>query len=335
MNYGHLLALTTDDGIYEHCSGQSPLPEHGYCVDDVARVAVVIARDETAPADVEAVIDLGLHFLAHAQHADGTLTNRLSTSGYWFGDRGLGDHWGRALWAWGTIVGHSSDLDRIELALNAFRHSSVRRSPFLRPMAHAALGAAEYLRRFPGNPDALDLLADTRARLLRNQMRSMPWPEPTLTYANAVLPHALIVAGTHLNEPKTLRHGLTMLEWLVELQTRDDHLSPVSTSGWELGDRLPAFDQQPLEVAHLVVACLAAYEATGNTHWLETARLGGLWFYGLNAVGARMHDPRSGGGFDGLTPNGVNPNCGTESTLAYLSTVNQLRLHREDLKVLS
>ena len=37
MNYDHLLALTTPSGIFEHCMEQAPLPEHGYCVDDVAR----------------------------------------------------------------------------------------------------------------------------------------------------------------------------------------------------------------------------------------------------------------------------------------------------------
>ena len=33
-----------------------------------------------------------------------------------------------------------------------------------------------------------------------------------------------------------------------------------------------------------------------------------------------MWDPNTGGGFDGLTPNGPNLNQGTESTLALLST---------------
>jgi len=38
-----------------------------------------------------------------------------------------------------------------------------------------------------------------------------------------------------------------------------------------------------------------------------------------------MWDPGTGGGFDGLTPQGPNLNQGTESTLALLSTLQHAR----------
>jgi hypothetical protein len=334
MNYRHLLALTTQDGVHEHCTGQTPLPEHGYCVDDVARALIVLARDPRPPTDADGIIDVSLDFLARSQHIDGSVDNRMSVDGTWSGVPGVGDHWGRALWAWGTVVGRSDDLERIERAVGAFRISSATRSPFLRSMAHAALGAAEYLRRFPHNTAALDLLADARNAALRKRAKSMPWPEPELTYANALIPHAVISAGMYLGEADTVDHGLSMLEWLADLQTRDGHLSPVGNSGWAPGDHLPSFDQQPLEVSHFVDACFAAYDATADTCWLHMARMAGLWFYGVNDVGVWMHEPRTGAGYDGLTPDGHNPNCGAESTLAYLSTLGQLESHRETLRSL-
>lgn len=333
MNYDHLLALTTPRGVFEHCTGQTPLPEHGYCVDDVARALIVVARDPSPPEEVDRVADTCLDFLAAAQHVDGSITNRQSVDGIWSGGGDVGDHWGRALWAWGTVVGRSSDLDRIERSVGAFRLSSSKRSPFLRSMAHAALGAAEYLRRFPSNTSALDLLADTRNLALRRRDASMPWPESRLTYANAVIPQAVIAAGLHLDETDTLEYGLEMLDWLTGLQSPDGHLSPVGNGGWAPGDPLPAFDQQPLEVAHLVDACLTAFDATSDTRWLDIARRGAMWFYGVNDVGTWMHDPRTGAGFDGLTPTGPNPNCGAESTLAYLSTVGQLSTYLDSLRV--
>lgn len=333
MNYGHLLALSTERGIYEHCHGQTPLPEHGYCVDDVARALIVIERDPSAPAEIARVGQTCLDFLAASQCTDGSIVNRRSVDGTWTGEPEVADHWGRALWAWGTVVGQSDDLDRIERSVGAFQLSSGRRSPFLRSMAHAALGADEYLRRFPSNASALDLLADARTLALRSRDSFIPWPEPRLTYANAVIPHAVIAAGLHLDEPDTLDHGLEMLTWLTRLQSPRGHISPVGSSGWAPGDALPAFDQQPLEVAHLVDACVTAFDATSDTYWLDIARRGAMWFYGVNDVGAWMHDPRTGAGFDGLTPDGHNRNCGAESTLAYLSTVGQLATCLDSLRV--
>lgn len=333
MNYDHLLTLATPQGVYEHCSGQTPLPHHGYCVDDVARALIVIARDPSPPPEVARVADTCLDFLSAAQQVDGAIINRQSVDGVWTGEPDVGDHWGRALWAWGTVVGRSSDLDQIERSVGAFRLSSGTRSPFLRSMAHAALGAAEYLRRFPTSTSALDLLADARNLLLRRRDSRIPWPESRLTYANAVIPHAVIAAGLHLNELDTLEQGLDMLEWLTQLQTPEGHLSPIGNVGWSPGDPVPLFDQQPLEVSHLIDAWMMAFDATSDSQWLEWARLGTLWFYGVNDLGVWMHDPRTGAGFDGLTPTGPNPNCGAESTLAYLAAVGQVGAYHDALQV--
>jgi hypothetical protein len=44
------------------------------------------------------------------------------------------------------------------------------------------------------------------------------------------------------------------------------------------------------------------------------------WFEGCNDVGCVMYDANTGGGYDGLTPDGPNWNQGAESTLALIST---------------
>ena len=43
------------------------------------------------------------------------------------------------------------------------------------------------------------------------------------------------------------------------------------------------------------------------------------WFHGRNDVGVALYDPDTGAGYDGLEPDGVNRNCGAESTLAALA----------------
>lgn len=331
MNYQHLLRLSSPLGIYQRCEGRVPLIHFGFRVDDVARTLIVIERDREAPEAVRDISETCMNFLADAQSSNGLIASRRTNKGDWHGEIGIGDHWGLALWAWGTVIGHSDNLDFLERAIECFHRSAQSRTPLMRPMAYAALGAAEYVQRFPANDTALDLLADTKSRLSRDVTQGWPWPESRLTYINAVLPHALIVAGHHLGDQATLSQGLMMLEWLVALETRDGYLSPVTSSGWSPGDDLPTFHQQPIEVAHLVDACIDAHHITGDDRWLEPARLGGLWFYGLNDSGVWMHDPQSGAGYDGLNVYGRKDVQGAEATLAYLSTVGQLHRHRQEL----
>ena len=76
-----------------------------------------------------------------------------------------------------------------------------------------------------------------------------PWPEPRLTYANAVLPEVLLAAGAALDLPLVTADGLLLLGWLLDAQTRDGHLSVVPVGGRGPADTVPGFDQQPIEVA--------------------------------------------------------------------------------------
>jgi len=65
---------------------------------------------------------------------------------------------------------------------------------------------------------------------------------------------------------------------------------------------------------------------TGDTEWRYGVDLAVDWFAGANDVGVMMSDPVSGGGFDGLTPDGPNLNQGAESTIALISTMQHRRL---------
>ena len=63
-----------------------------------------------------------------------------------------------------------------------------------------------------------------------------PWPAPRLSYANAAIAEAVIVAGARLGEDAVLRNGLRMLEWLLAVETRNGHLSVVPAGGWGRGE---------------------------------------------------------------------------------------------------
>ena len=153
--------------------------------------------------------------------------------------------------------------------------------------------------------------------------RSWVWPEPCLRYANATLAEALIAAGHALGRSSVTLQGLEMLRWLLGVETAPGHLSVTGASGRCASDRGPQFDQQPIEVAALADACARALAVTGRPVWSAGLRTAVGWFDGDNDAGLPMFDDLTGGGFDGLHRDRVNRNQGAESTLAYVSTMQQ------------
>ncbi|MFB7893285.1 hypothetical protein ACFC1I_13875 [Microbacterium sp. NPDC056044] len=91
------------------------------------------------------------------------------------------------------------------------------------------------------------------------------------------------------------------------------------------GDARRAFDQQPIEAAALAEAATRAFEATGDDRWPMLLRATWNWFEGANDVRIALFDPKTGAGYDGLTPTGRNNNRGAESTLAALATLQCLQ----------
>jgi hypothetical protein len=216
-------------------------------------------------------------------------------------------------------------------ALGGFRLAAQCRSPHIRPMAFAALGAAELLSRRPDEIAARRLLTDTLAAIGEpaDDDSRWPWPEERLSYGNASIAEALIVAGAALPDAAALNRGLDLLEFLLRTETRDGHLSVTPVGGRGRGDAGPGYDQQPIEVAALADACASAFRITLHSFWLTGVRLAWGWFLGDNDSATPMFDPRTGGGYDGLERHGRNLNQGAESTMAMLATAQQYRLISE------
>jgi hypothetical protein len=325
-DFRHLLAMTDVRGTFEHARFAVPRPEHGYCTDDMARVLVVAAREPVPMAGVRDLVRLSLRFLSRAQSLEGAYRNRLGPSGRWLDRPALEDSWGRSIWGLGTAAG-SSGTDWVrQTATSELERAAHRRSRWPRAMAFAAIGAAELLTADPGNPTARALLADAADEMAApNGDAAWPWPETRLAYANAVLPEAMIAAGTVLGRDELVDRGLELLGWLLERETRDGHLSVTAVGGGGRGDVGPRFDQQPIEVATLADACARAATVDDSSRWANGIAAAVAWFLGDNDAQQVMWDPTTGGGYDGLEVDGPNLNQGTESTLALLSTLQHAR----------
>jgi hypothetical protein len=323
----HVARLTDAVGIVEHARGATPQPAVGYCTDDAGRALAVAARLAGEPR-ARRVATVALGFLGRAQLGDGRFRLRFRPRVGW-GDERSDDADGRALLGLGTALGRApwpevraGAAELFDAAARGFRSSHPR------ALAYAALGAVEVLAADPRHAAARHLVADAAERLPeRAADRAWPWPAPRLTYANALLPEALLAVATATGRVGVDR-GLDLLGWLVREETLRGRFSFTPVGGRGPLDPKPAFDQQPIEAWAMADACARAHAVTRDGRWLDALDRAGAWFLGDNDVGVAVFDPATGGGYDGLERDGVNRNQGAESTLAFVATMARVRAAR-------
>jgi hypothetical protein len=152
------------------------------------------------------------------------------------------------------------------------------------------------------------------------------WFEESLAYDNARLSQALIVTGRATHTPSYVNAGTRSLRWLMRLQTtRAGIFRPVGSQSFG-AKRLPprAFDQQPLEAAASIAACVAAWRADGDPAWRAEAARAFAWFLGSNDLSLPLVDVETGSCRDGLHPDRANENRGGESAVSYLLSLAQM-----------
>ncbi len=340
----HLDALTGELGIRQHGTGPLPNPRLGYCTDDVARALVVDllhARGLGWQA-VQLSAWRSLRFLRDAcSPSTRRFRNLRDPDGRWLDERGSEDSQGRALLALGIALREHPDPKFTAGARFVFGIAlpGAQRLNGLRAIASAILACAAAQDSGALEPklqvEADDTLLQLTSKLysaftVAGSTAEWPWPEPVLSYENALLPHALLVGGQRLGGAAAERVALRALDWLTEVQTSPGGaFSPVGNSQWwrQDGPR-STFDQQPIEATAMLLASEAAYAQTSDTRYLDTAERAYGWFLGANDVGVPVADPATGACHDGLGAGGANTSQGAESTLMWLIALEHVRAMR-------
>jgi hypothetical protein len=219
------------------------------------------------------------------------------------------------------------------LAAQLFEQALPGAAEFVSPRAWAftLIGMDQYLQRFGGDRRANQIRESLTARLVQRYSDAATedwhWFEETVSYANAKLPHAMILNGRRLNNEAMLELGLKTLRWLTKLQTSEaGSFLPIGSNGFfPRGKQRAIFDQQPIEAQATISACIEAYQATNDMSWVAEARRAFEWFLGRNDLGLALYDPTTGGCRDGLHVDRLSQNQGAESTLAFLISLAEMQ----------
>jgi len=344
LKLNHLHQMTDDTGMLQHAIFTIPNRGEGYTTDDNARALALAAllepfgKDQPGKSGPTSV-GLYLSFLEHAFNpTEGRFKNFLRYDRRWNEPVGSEDSHGRALWGVGTVLGRSHDQGFRGAAGRLFEFSLPAVLEFNSPRAwaYALLGIQEYLNSYPGDRDAQKVRSALSVRLLEmyESIRRPEWKwfENVLAYGNARLPQALLLVGSACSDDRMISAGLESLDWLSQTQHCDisRHFVPIGSQGFyrQNGEKA-RFDQQPLEAAGAVSACLQAYRVTGDGRWRNEAWSAFNWFLGDNDLQLPLYDSSTGGCRDGLHPDRANENQGAESTLSFLMALLEMRSLQE------
>jgi glycosyltransferase involved in cell wall biosynthesis len=329
----HFRRLTDETGLFQHAKFTVPWREYGYTTDDNARAVIALSKyyAQYPEADALRLFDTYLSFILDSQDSDGAVRNFMDFDRTWRPNEPANDALGRLLWAMGTVMAKPPSPSYLSVIKEYFDRS-VGHVPRQHPrgMAYSILGMSDYLKQFPGASDIkrlLEIAADGLvAQYKENSMPDWQWFEDILTYDNAVLPHALFVAGMVL-ESKTYRQvAEKTCEFLLANTFDGEHFSFIGCNGWyERGGPRASFDQQPLEAGGTVMMLRSAYDATGNSGYLTLQRKAFDWFLGENDLHLPLYDFRTKGCCDGLMAGGVNLNQGAESMVSFLQSLLAIR----------
>ena len=340
LDTSHMLRMTDDTGILQHAIFSVPNSSEGYTTDDNARALIVSTLlDEDAKAEGNprhaSLSHRYLSFLWLAFHNDtGRFRNFLSYDRKWLEDVGSDDSHGRALWALGTVLGHSRNAGLRGAAGRLFEAAAPATLSFTSPRAWAfsILGMQAYLDWFPGDRTIQGARNTLANRLLdiyeRSHSAKWKWFEKSLSYSNARLPQALLLAGWRSDNQRMIEAGMDSLKWLVSEQHRDDPeiFVPIGSNGFFVeGSEKARFDQQPVEACATISACLEVFRLTEERSWLEEAQRVFNWFLGKNDLHVPIYDAATGGCRDGLHPDRINENQGAESTLSFLMALLEMQ----------
>jgi hypothetical protein len=339
--------MTDQTGLFQHSIFTVPNYGEGYTTDDNARALVFTVSHaqrmrrragNRGAAASKPFRDLSSRYLSFLEHsfnpANGRFRNFLAFDRRWNETQGSEDCHGRALWGLGTVLGRSADLGLQSAAGRLFEYSLPGALEFRSPRAWAytLIGTQEYLNSYPGDRDAQKVRSALSRRLLEmyESIRGPDWQwfEDVLAYGNARLPQALLLVGAACQDDRLVSVGLEALDWLLAQQRSesDGHFMPIGSQGfYRRGGERARFDQQPIEAAGAVSACLQAHRITGDSRWQSQAWTAFNWFLGDNDLQLPLYDPATGGCRDGLHPDRANENQGAESTLSFLMALLEMR----------
>ena len=266
---------------------------------------------------VYGIINKYLSFIKLCQQPEGDFLNYIDIENI-FTDQNktsnLDDANGRAIWALGYIISEKESVsEKISSgAINIIRKIIPRIETIhsTRAMAFAIKGL--YLcQRTIKSPENLNLIKTLAGRLVQmyrhESDEKWQWFEGYLTYANSILPEAMLYVWLLTGETIYKEIALSSFNFLLSKTFNENGIEVISNRNWLQRGQIPAhFGEQPIDVAYTIMTLSKFYEVFNDEDYRIKMETAFNWFLGNNRLHQIIYNPCTGGCYDGLEETHVN-----------------------------
>jgi hypothetical protein len=148
------------------------------------------------------------------------------------------------------------------------------------------------------------------------------WFESYLTYANSILPEALLCAWLATGDSVYKKVAKSSFDFLLSKTFKRKSIKVISNKSWlhkgEDTVHIRNGGEQPIDVAYTIIALNKFNDVFTEDEYMDKIEIAFNWFLGNNHLHQIIYNPCTGGCYDGLEENYVNLNQGAESTVSYL-----------------
>jgi len=331
INLEHFKEMTTEVGIIQFSKINQPDLGSGYTLDDNARALIAMCMHYELTSDEKNLefMQTYLDFIGFCQQSEGNFLNYVDEDRKFTEQNeatNLADSNGRAIWALGYFISENAILPEVMVA--QAEAIMLRALPMVdnmhstRAMAFTIKGLYFYnLWQDSYEISAhIKLLANRLVQMYRHESEEdWLWFESYLTYANSILPEALLLAWLDTGNMVYQEIAKTSFDFLLDHTFNEERITVISNKGWkQKGKKAARYGEQPIDVAYTILTMDLFSSVFEEEDYLRKMKTAFNWFLGSNHLHQIIYNPCTGGCYDGLEENQVNLNQGAESTLSYL-----------------
>lgn len=333
VNLDHIKKLTTGFGIIQFSKINQPDLDSGYTLDDNARALIAICQHyELTSVDEDlTMILIYFNFIKYCLQSEGYFLNYIDKQNKFTvqnNSTNLADANGRAIWALGYLISLSSILPKnlINEAQILMHNALLKIQGIYSTRAMAFVIKGLYFQN-TAHPSEFNIALIKQFAVRLEQMykhegnTEWQWYESYLTYANSILPEAMLFAAQVTGEQHFKEIAKSSFDFLLSKMFSGNKLKVISNKYWLHKGQVPEINEggeQPIDVAYTILALNSFYNVFGDPDYKRKIEICFNWFLGDNHLHRIIYNPCTGGCYDGLEENNVNLNQGAESTLSYL-----------------
>jgi hypothetical protein len=201
-----------------------------------------------------------------------------------------------------------------------------------RAMAFSIKGLFYYHKtsKLPENISLIKTFANRLVQMYKHESNEKwEWYESYLTYANSILPEAMLYAWLLTGDSIYKKIAVSSFNFLLSQTFNENGIEVISNKNWlQKGQVVGHFGEQPIDVAYTIMTLSRFYKAFMEKEYRIKMEIAFNWFLGSNRLQQIIYNPCTGGCYDGLEETHVNLNQGAESTVSYLMARLTIEKHK-------